>query len=140
MPHPADFVDAHCRHWADAELLFERGRWANADQLYGFSAECGLKAVMKTLGMLVDAAGTPQEREHRVHVRELWPIFGTFAAGRRGARYLRLVPDNDPFSDWSHHDRYAHGGHFDAGRVGSHREAARRVCGMVQGTRQDELP
>ena len=41
MPHPADFVDAHHRHRADAELLFEHHRWANADRLYGFSAECG---------------------------------------------------------------------------------------------------
>ena len=71
MPHPADFVDAHHRHWTDAELLFERDRWANADQLYGFSAECGLKAVMKTFGMPVDETGTPEEREHRVHVQDL---------------------------------------------------------------------
>ena len=27
MPHPADFVDAHHRHWADAELLFDHDRW-----------------------------------------------------------------------------------------------------------------
>ena len=53
MPHPADFVDAHRCHWADAELLFGHALWANADLLYGFSAECGLKAVMTTLGMPV---------------------------------------------------------------------------------------
>ncbi|MDE0002871.1 MAG: hypothetical protein OXQ29_09265 [Rhodospirillaceae bacterium] len=41
MPHPADFLDAHRRHWCDAELLFNDSRWANADQMYGFSAECG---------------------------------------------------------------------------------------------------
>ena len=51
MPFPADFVDAHFRHWGDAELLFTNGRWANADQMYGFSAECGMKAVMVALGM-----------------------------------------------------------------------------------------
>ena len=51
MIHPTDFVDSHRRHWQDAELLFDQSRWANADQLYGFSAECGLKAVMKALGM-----------------------------------------------------------------------------------------
>ena len=74
MPHPVDFVDAHRRHWADAELLFDHDRWANADQLYGFSAECGLKAVMRTLGMPVDTSGIPGP-EHRVHVQELWSIF-----------------------------------------------------------------
>ena len=60
MPHPADFHDAHRRHWQDAELLRKHGRWANADQLYGFSAECGLKAVMKALGMAVDSMGVPE--------------------------------------------------------------------------------
>jgi hypothetical protein len=38
----ADFLDAHYRHWQDAELLFGRGRLANADHLYGLAAECGL--------------------------------------------------------------------------------------------------
>ena len=29
----ADFLDAHNRHWKDAELLFNAKRWANADHL-----------------------------------------------------------------------------------------------------------
>lgn len=44
-----DFVDAHERHWRDAELLWQHQRWANADQLYGLSAECGLKALMRLM-------------------------------------------------------------------------------------------
>ena len=51
MPYDTDFADAHRRHWEDAELLHDHGRWANADQLYGFSAECGLKAVMRILDL-----------------------------------------------------------------------------------------
>ncbi len=46
MTHPAAFADAHRRHWEDAELLFAHERWSNSDQLYGFSAERGLKTVM----------------------------------------------------------------------------------------------
>lgn len=42
----SDFFNAHQRHWKDAELLYKEKRWANADHLYGLSAECGLKAVM----------------------------------------------------------------------------------------------
>ena len=41
MPYPADYPNAHLQHWQDAERLFEARRFANADQLYGFSAECG---------------------------------------------------------------------------------------------------
>ena len=63
MIHPADFVDAHRRHWEDAELLFDHQRWANADQLYGLSAECGLKAVMQILGMPVDDQGRAPRRD-----------------------------------------------------------------------------
>ncbi len=99
MPRPADFVDAHRRHWDDAELLLGNARWANADQMYGFSAECGLKAVMQAMGMPVDAAGIPAER-YRKHVRELWPEFRSFAAGPGGARYSSRLPEDNPFTDW----------------------------------------
>ena len=98
-PHPADFFDAHRRHWEDAEILFGRDRRENADQLYRLSAECGLKAVMKTLGMRVDTTGTPDARKHLVHVQKLWPIFETFAGDRDGARYLSPLPSGRPFAD-----------------------------------------
>ena len=49
----ADFLDAHQRHWDDAEHLLQAQRWANADHLYGFAAECGLKAVVA--GVVEDA-------------------------------------------------------------------------------------
>ena len=143
MPYPADFLDAHRRHWCDAELLFNSSRWANADQMYGFSAECGLKAVMKKLGMRVDATtGAPAEDEHRKHVQELWPIFVTFANGRGGAQwvpYLGQVPAQNPFANWSHHDRYAHRGWFAQGDVAPHQAAARAILNMVQSAAQAGL-
>lgn len=46
-----DFMDAHHRHWEDAELLFNASRWANADHHYGMVAECGLKRLMIVFGM-----------------------------------------------------------------------------------------
>ena len=74
-------------------MLFAHKRWANADQLYGYSAECGLKLVMESIGMVVDDKGVPAERRHRVHVRELWPEFIAFVGARReGARYVALMP------------------------------------------------
>ena len=47
MAQAADYGDAHLRRWEDAELLFNDDRWANADQLYGFSAECGLNGTSR---------------------------------------------------------------------------------------------
>lgn len=58
----ANFLDAHKRHWNDAERLFAAACYANADQLYGMAAECGLKQLMVQFGMAVDSAtGSPTE-------------------------------------------------------------------------------
>ena len=132
MTYPTDFEDAHLRHWEDAELLFAHERWANADQLYAFSAECGLKVVMQALGMKIDPAGRPEMREHRQHVQDLWPVFRTFVAGRHGEWYLLQLPDGEPFRDWSHHDRYASRGHYSKPAVVPHQDAARAICRMLQ--------
>ena len=137
MTRPANFADAHRRHWEDAELLFEHERWSNADQLYGFSAECGLKAVMQTLGMRVDAAGKPEMPQHRKHVQELWSVFRTFAEGRNGEWYLSRLPEEGPFRDWSPDDRYASGGHYSRPLVEPHRHATMRILQMIQQARQD---
>ncbi|MCE2542715.1 MAG: SAM-dependent methyltransferase [Acidobacteria bacterium] len=136
---PTDFMDAHRRHWEDGELLFNNERWANADQMYGFSAECGLKAVMKYLGMTVDTAGVPEEK-YRKHVQELWPIFIDYAERRGGKRYLRRLPPGEPFADWSHHDRYAHRATFTKDSVEPHQAAAQRILDMVESSVQDGRP
>ena len=127
MAHPADFSDAHLRHWQDAELLGGAGRWANADQLYGFSAECGLKAVMVAHGMPVDSMGTPTQGRHKQHVQTLWGVFGAFVQGRPIANVLHRLPQSNPFQAWSHNNRYANRHHFDSATVAPHREGARQV-------------
>ena len=131
MGYPADFHAAHLRHWRDAELLFEHRRWANADHLYGLSAECGLKALMRRSGMPVGRHGAPTEREHKVHANELWQVFAAFVRGTVAGRHLHLLPAANPFDRWSIGDRYAHDRHFDCTRVRPHRSGADAVRGMV---------
>lgn len=138
MIHPADYTDSHRRHWSDAQLLFSNARWANADQLYGFSAECGLKAVMKAFGMPVEpTTGIPKKKEHRTHIQKIWPTFATFAQGRTWARYLSMLSSGTPFADWSHHNRYANRTHFAKPDVQPHRDAARQVRKMVRRAEKD---
>ena len=139
MPHPTDYTNAHRRHWHDGEVLFHHKRWANADQLYGFSAECGLKAVMKALGMPVDAHGTPTNKQHKQHVQHLWPIFLTFAQSRQGARYASRISRQNTFSNWSHHDRYSNTTHFNSATTSIHRSSASSVYSMVILAIQDGL-
>lgn len=129
MAHPADFANAHLRHWRDAEFLFRAERWANSDQLYGLSAECGLKAVMVADGLPVDAAGSPRADKYRKHidVNKLWDGFRAFVQGRKTGQLLHHLPQSNPFTSWSINNRYANGDHFNKQSVDPHRAAARRV-------------
>ena len=130
MTYPEDYVDAHRQHWTDAELLFQRSRWLNADQLYGISAECGLKALMPALGMRVKWK----------HVDVIWPDFARFAIsaqGRVGARFVTLLPRGTPFANWSVHNRYAHSRHFSCAGTAPHQIAARQVRNMILQARLD---
>lgn len=61
-----NFREAAVRHFQDAELLCRVKRYANADQLYGLSAECALKSIMHALGMAVSNARSPRDRAHKV--------------------------------------------------------------------------
>ena len=126
MVHPADFPNAHVRHWRDAEYLFLAGRWANADQLYGLSAECGLKAVMVADGLPVDALGSPWGK-YKQHVDTLWCTFRAFVQGRRTGHLLHHLPQSNPFTSWRVANRYADDVHFAQTAVASHRAAARQV-------------
>lgn len=84
--HP-DYRDAAERHWEDASYLSADKRFANADHLYGLSAECALKAVMQGLGMPLRPDGVPMDKQNRIHINLLWDEFSTFAQSRNGARY-----------------------------------------------------
>ena len=128
MAYAADFPGAHVRHWQDAELLARGERWANADQLYGFSAECGLKAVMVANGMPVaPGSGSPTKRHHKQHIQNLWSTFSSFVSGRPAAGLLHHLPQSNPFAQWTQDNRYAASRHFDAAAVAPHREAAQQV-------------
>ena len=136
MTLPTDFTEAHGRHWSDAEMLYTRQRMANADQLYGFSAECGLKALLGVLGIHPDSAGKLPSRYFK-HIQDLWPEIKACAKARRGWWFLSQLPTGSPFADWSHHDRYAHSRHVGIEAVNQHRTAALGVRRMVKRAEQD---
>ena len=139
MTFPPDFADAHKRHFLDGEFLFKKEHWANADQLYGFSAECGLKSVMECLGMELDDNGIPAERAHRRHIQELWGVFFSFAENRIDAQYVRMLPNENPFNSWSHHNRYSNSSHFTKENTSPHRSGATKVNQMLEQARLDGI-
>ena len=80
----ADFLDAHTRHWDDAEILLQAQRWANADHLYGIAAECGLKKLMLVFGMPYDTVkDRPSDRMDQVHANGVWTRFQSYSNGHR---------------------------------------------------------
>jgi hypothetical protein len=108
QPMEIHFGEAARRHWNDALFLRENKRPPNADQLFGFSAECALKAVMISLGAPTSAGGDLSERSHWRHIDALWGEFQAFASGRRGSRSLSALTGfaENPFSDWHTSQRY----------------------------------
>ncbi len=120
------FDAAALRHWQDADLLAKQGRRANADQLYGFAAECGIKSALQACG----SAGQIG-RKHRRHIDELWdaarvqPIQKTFSG------LASLLQLKNPFHDWSTDARYGTG-EVTEEALNRHRVCAQRILSAAR--------
>jgi hypothetical protein len=125
------------RHYSDAEFLQDSKRMPNADQLYGLAAECALKSVMVSLGADTSASGDLTDRQHRVHVDELWTEFRAFAEGRKGHRYLSKITLENPFEDWRVEHRYADDEHVQPKAVYAHRDGARAALVALERAMHD---
>ena len=115
MPSTVDFPLAAKRHWRDAILLEANGRMGNAGQLYGFSAECGVKALLVALGYPTEPDGSPANEppagtpKVRLHINQLVSKMGDIRGEierRDGAKYTAMIPNITKFSNWSTEHRY----------------------------------
>lgn len=133
----ADYLDAHERHWNDAESLFQAQRWANADHLYGIAAECGIKRLMLAFGMPYDTSrDRPASKDDRVHANGIWVRFQSYSTGRM-QRAGYVLPGNNPFDNWDVSDRYARQSNFDQTRVQGHQAGAGTVHGLIAKAQRD---
>lgn len=108
---PVNYVDAAKRHMVDAEALRNGNRHANAGQLYGFVAECGLKALLIVCGITPDANGEiPSKHRLRQHVPVLPDRIVAeghlIPDGTRAGQYLTSLAHLGDFKDWSTDHRY----------------------------------
>lgn len=125
----ADFLDAHERHWSDAEFLFENDRLANADHLYGIAAECGLKQLMVVFGMPINNDLPP--RSDLVHADQIWTRYEAYRTGYvYGDRFT--LPSMNPFLNWRADQRYAKRSWFNLPYVTPHREGAQTVQDLLR--------
>jgi hypothetical protein len=134
-----DYLDAFVRHLRDARLLFDGAWWANADQLYGYSAECGLKCLMQAFGMSLEPGGSgkPGERADRVHADKIWDRYQVYRTGYGFAKYV--LPRQNPFYDWSIDNRYAGESNFDMAYVEPHKDGAEAVEAVIAQAKEDGL-
>lgn len=111
-----DFISSAHRHIKDGELLEKNGCIENAGQLYGYVAECGIKALfILNGGYPVDSEGSPHghkvhKKHHlRKHIDGILPsieFINTQICGRVSSKYLDMLGNINCFSDWSVDYRY----------------------------------
>ena len=114
MTVTVDFFAASKRHHADAMLLQKEGREPNAGHLFGFSAECGIKALLVDSGYPTDPDGdlkkpsqpTPDARKHVDELSGLMHNIIASLSGRSGAQFLAQIPNVGNFADWKVSHRY----------------------------------
>jgi len=149
-PTSVAYEHAARRHLTDAETLFKEGRLANAGQLYGFVAECGLKAMLLACGVRPSAdGGIPREhpaKPDKPHpLRQHMPnLTGRIAAhgqlipdGPQATKYMATMPNLGHFSDWSVDHRYWRDTALPLNSVPNWRSAAREVSTMLDQAKQD---
>ena len=130
-----DFLDAHKRHLEDAESLYDHSRLANADHLFGISAECGLKYIMKNFGMTTDPVTGDPEDQYRVHLPDIWNRYKSFMAGMGVASYT--LPSKNHFYDWSVFQRYVPQAYFNKSIIMPHKECAQYIHRLVKNSLLD---
>jgi hypothetical protein len=95
-------------------LLQREGRDPNAGHLFGFAAECGVKALLVDCGYPTDPDGdlvrpVPPMPDAKKHIAELAGLLQQLVAslsGRDGSKYLVQVPHLTDFADWKASHRY----------------------------------
>ena len=127
---PEDYAVAATRHFRDGALLEESRRVANADQLFGFAAECAIKSALVELPGF-RAGGTLAPAYHK-HVNQLWDFVPLQGIQRRYRGLVVVLKGlQKPFADWSTDQRYGPDGVVTGEAMGRHRQAAARVLGSV---------
>jgi len=110
MSTTVDFSGSSRRHYGDAKLLLTNARIPNAGHLFGFAAECGVKALLIAHGLTTDpATGDIVEArpyKYRTHINVLINSVQTFSTSRVYSKYLGMVPNLSVFSNWDTSYRY----------------------------------
>lgn len=140
MAEKVDFHGASRRHYRDAELLMNSKRIPNAGHLFGFAAECGIKALLVAYGLETDSrTGDIMETrpyKYKTHVNTLINNVQTFPGSRQYSKYLGMMPNMKAFSDWNAGHRYWNESAIPPSCSGWH-HAAKEVLQMLDQAKLD---
>lgn len=137
-----NYAEAARRHLRDAETLYTGGRPANAGQLFGFAAECGLKAMLIACKVSPEPNGDlPRRHRLRVHIPDLSDRitqFGSLIPDTASAtRYMASLPSLSQFDNWSIDHRYWQETALPLTSVPDWRAAAGEVAAMLDQIKED---
>jgi hypothetical protein len=126
----------------DANSLLANNRSANAGQLYGFVAECGLKALLIACGVPADANGEiPSHHRFRQHVPKLPDRI--VAEGHlipnssRAGQYLTSLTHLSKFGNWLVDHRYWREAALPLTSVTAWKAAAEEILLMIDKAKED---
>ena len=98
-----DFFSASKRHYTDAAILRANARLPNAAQLFGLSAECGVKALIEK----IQNQPLPENfYKHANVLVNLLPDVQILANGWQKAKYLAMIGRFKAFRTWDINHRY----------------------------------
>ena len=147
-----DYAEAARRHLHDAVALYTSGRHANAGQLFGFTAECGLKALLIACKVPPGPDGGLSQKHpikpgnrhpFREHVPQLMDAIAQHGQlipdGASATRYMAGLPSLNHFTNWSIDHRYWREQALPIASVAEWRDAAVEVGTMIDQLTQDGM-
>lgn len=114
------YDQAALRHFKDAQYLEKDERLANADQLYGFAAECAIKLVWPL-----------SPRIPHIHINDLWDQVHLQKMVRPYPSLYEILRKTNPFANWSASQRYEKDNFVSKKSLAIHRDTAKRILGSV---------
>jgi hypothetical protein len=133
-----NYADAAARHWNDGKHLEAGKRSDNADQLYGFAAECAIKSAI--IGMAAAPVSPEVQKGYWHHIDGLWDRAPVQQLSRNFSGLALLLRQPNPFANWSVEQRYHVSGSVTAEQLETHRMFTQRLLSAVQvlGTRREK--
>ncbi len=136
------YVLAARRHMIDARLLLNANRVANAGQLFGIVAECGLKALVIACGVAPDAKGEiPRNHRFRQHIPVLKDRLvaegNLIPDGQRATKYILSLAHSTKLGDWLIDHRYWSDAALPVGSVDGWRVAAEEILQALDTAKED---